>query len=506
MTNCDPSQVRVRPGDILAGKYRVERVLGVGGMGVVVAAHHIHLDETVALKFLLAEALDNPEAVARFVREARAAVKIKSEHVARVSDVGELDDGTPYMVMEYLAGSDLSEWLRQHGPMPVEVAVDFVLQACEAIVDAHVLGIVHRDLKPANLFCVRRNDGQLSIKVLDFGISKIVTAGIHGPDMTSTAAVVGSPMYMSPEQLQSSKGVDLRTDIWSLGVILFELLTGRLPFEAPGVTELIIKIAIADAPPIRSVRHDVPAGLEQAIARCFEKDRERRFASIGELAIALKDFGSGSALASVERILGTLRMAGVWAAEPLVTGAVRAQAPIPQTMATWNTARAATSRPWVSRPLVWIGIAMVMTAAGAGAAAFLRRASVRSLSAETSVPTMSPPPEANVAMAAPSLEVERLDPPRDVTPSAASAAEGPLPRVAPLSGEHAEPSRPAPAAATRAAVRWHRPPDTVTSAASSPPADPAASGSSSPGMRPSNCSPPFVIDSAGHRQYKPECL
>jgi predicted Ser/Thr protein kinase len=155
----------IREGDILAGKYRVERILGAGGMGVVVAAYHIQLDEKVALKFLLPEALDNREAVARFAREARAAVKIKSEHVARIIDVGTLPNGAPFMVMEYLDGGDLGAWLKQRGALPIEQAVEFVLQACVAVADAHALGIVHRDLKPANLFCVRRSDGQLAIKV-----------------------------------------------------------------------------------------------------------------------------------------------------------------------------------------------------------------------------------------------------------------------------------------------------------------------------------------------------
>src|SRR5471030_2201378 len=155
-------------------------------MGIVVAAHHLELDDRVAIKFLLPETLGNPEAVARFAREARAAVKIKSEHVARVSDVGKLESGAPYMVMEYLEGSDLSDWLSQRGPLPIEQAVEFTLQASEAIAEAHALGIVHRDLKPANLFVVRRADGVLSVKVLDFGISKNVGAGSSGHDRSMT--------------------------------------------------------------------------------------------------------------------------------------------------------------------------------------------------------------------------------------------------------------------------------------------------------------------------------
>ena len=254
----------VAAGDVLAGKYRVERVLGQGGMGVVVAAHHLQLDEKVALKFLLPEALGNPEALARFEREARAAVKIKSEHVARVSDVGRLDSGAPYMVMEYLEGGDLQAWLIERGPMPVEQAVEFVLQACEAIAEAHALGIVHRDLKPANLFCVRRADGLLSVKVLDFGISKVTAPGAGDSSMTRTSAVMGSPLYMSPEQIQSSKRVDARSDVWSLGVILYQLVSGQTPFDAEEVMELAVKIATGEPARLQAARPDVPAAYFDA--------------------------------------------------------------------------------------------------------------------------------------------------------------------------------------------------------------------------------------------------
>ena len=202
-----PDVAGVREGEILAGKYRVDKVLGVGGMGVVVAAYHIELDQRVAIKFLLPEVLDHGEAVARFAREARAAVKIKSEHVAKVTDVGKLENGAPYMVMEFLDGSDLSQWLTQRGALPVEQACEFVLQACEAIAEAHALGIVHRDLKPGNLFVIRRADGVLSVKVLDFGISKTASGPGSGSAgaMTKTSALMGSPLYMSPEQMQSSR-------------------------------------------------------------------------------------------------------------------------------------------------------------------------------------------------------------------------------------------------------------------------------------------------------------
>jgi serine/threonine-protein kinase len=295
----------VREGDVLAGKYRVDRVLGVGGMGVVVAAHHVELDDRVAIKFLLPEALHNGEAVARFAREAQAAVKIKSEHVARVTDVGRLENGAPYIVMEYLEGLDLSAWLQQRGPLPVPQAVEFVLQACEAIAEAHVLGIVHRDLKPANLFVIRRPDGGLSVKVLDFGIAKRIGAA-PSANMTSTKAVMGSPLYMSPEQLTSTKDADARTDVWALGVILYELLSGETPFLAETMPGVMMKIAGTEPPPLRARRPEIPAALERVVLTCLAKDRAKRFQTIGDLAVALVDFGPPRARISVERITGDL--------------------------------------------------------------------------------------------------------------------------------------------------------------------------------------------------------
>jgi eukaryotic-like serine/threonine-protein kinase len=285
------TRIGLREGDVLAGKYRVERVLGAGGMGVVVAAHHIGLDTKVAVKLLLPEMLDQEDVVARFAREARASARITNDHVARVFDVGALENGAPYMVMEFLDGSDLSEWLRRHGPLPVAQAVDFVLQACEAVAEAHRVGIVHRDLKPANLFCVRRPDGSLFVKVLDFGISKLSAIGAQSSlSMTSTAAVMGTPYYMSPEQMDSARVVDGRTDIWALGIVLFELLTGNRPFGGQTMPEVCISIATHPAPPVRRQRADVPPGVEAVILKCLEKQRTQRFSTIAEMASALVPF------------------------------------------------------------------------------------------------------------------------------------------------------------------------------------------------------------------------
>lgn len=303
------SAAGVREGEVLAGKFRIDRVLGMGGMGVVVEAYHLQLETKVALKFLLPATLEDYESVERFAREARAAVKITSEHVARVLDVGTLDEtGAPYIVMEFLEGSDLATLLQQRGPLAIEVTVDFVLQACVAVADAHRLGIVHRDLKPGNLFCVPRSDGGLVIKVLDFGISKLSGLAGHpsGIAATRTNAVMGSPLYMSPEQMISTKDVDAHTDIWALGVILYELLTGARPFVGSTYAEIAIRVATAPAPSLRSLRADIPEALEAVVLRCLEKDKRTRYANVAELAFALAEFGPPHSQIVVDRISGIL--------------------------------------------------------------------------------------------------------------------------------------------------------------------------------------------------------
>ncbi len=302
-----PMSVPVQPGDVLAGKYRVARVLGKGGMGVVVAARHLQLDQMVALKFLLPQALGNQEAVSRFLREARNAVRLKSEHVARISDVGTLEDGAPYIVMEFLEGTDLTGLLAERGPLPVSMAVDFVLQACDAIAEAHSLGIIHRDLKPQNLFVSKRHDNTSIVKVLDFGISKSLAA--EDFTATSTQAVMGTPAYMSPEQMRSTKSVDVRTDVWALGVILYELVTGEVPWKAETFTELCFKVAMDPLPPLPPGVQQ--GGFEEVVRCCLEKDPARRFANVHALASALAPFAPPHARPLVERIGRVLRGSGL---------------------------------------------------------------------------------------------------------------------------------------------------------------------------------------------------
>ncbi|APR82035.1 Serine/threonine-protein kinase pkn3 [Minicystis rosea] len=275
-------------GQTIAGKYRVEKILGKGGMGVVLGARHLGLDEPVAIKVLKPAMMEVAGMVTRFLREARLASKIKSEHVARVTDVDTLDDGVPYMVMERLEGIDFSELKRQKGRFEVSEAVGYVLEVCEAIAEAHALGIVHRDLKPGNLFLHERRDGRRVVKVLDFGISKVDAPDEQ--DTTKTGQLMGSPKYMSPEQMTSMRDVDGRTDLWSLGAILFELVCGRPPFVAETTPHICAKVLNEDPPLPCSLRPDLPDEIEHVLLRCLEKEPDRRFADVASLVAALEPY------------------------------------------------------------------------------------------------------------------------------------------------------------------------------------------------------------------------
>ena len=292
----------VQEGDLLAGKYRVEKVLGFGGMGVVVSAFRTDLEQRVAVKFLGAAAAERPDAAERFRREARAAAKIRSEHVARVLDVGTLDNGLPYMVMEFLEGNDISEELRRVTRLPMPEAVDFILQATEALAEAHAAGVVHRDLKPGNLFLARRADGSRRVKVLDFGISKALTgSSVEELSLTKTAALIGSPLNMAPEQMRSAKDVDTRADIWSLGAMLYEMLTGEPPYTGESIPQLCAALLHDDPISLRQHRPEIPEGLELAVLRCLMKDRNNRFPNVFELGRALLPYAQADSRIHVER-------------------------------------------------------------------------------------------------------------------------------------------------------------------------------------------------------------
>ncbi|HKU44234.1 MAG TPA: protein kinase [Polyangiales bacterium] len=279
----DPSDLP-RIGDVIADKYRVDGVLGRGGMGVVLSARHLELGHRVAIKVLRS---NDPHAAERFLREAQTAVQLKGEHIVRVFDLGRLSAGSPYFVMELLEGEDLAQHL-QRGPVPIETAVRYLLEICEALSEAHEAGVVHRDLKPANLFLVERGHAEPQLKVLDFGLSKwLQPDDSDALGITAKHDVMGSPLYMSPEQVRASRDVDARTDLWSLGVILYELVSGRLPFAAASTPAIAVRIATSPPEPLPD---DVPRELQAIILRCLQKDPAERYASVAAFASALREF------------------------------------------------------------------------------------------------------------------------------------------------------------------------------------------------------------------------
>ncbi len=443
-------------GGILTGKYRVERVLGHGGMGVVVQATHLHLGQSVAVKFLLPEVLANTQVVQRFLREAQAAVQLKGEHVARVIDVGTLETGAPYMVLEYLEGTDLSRFPRNQ--LTAGLIVDLMLQACEALAEAHALGIVHRDIKPANLFVTRRADGSLLLKILDFGISK-TPASLDGA-LTGTQVVMGTPGYMSPEQLRSTRSVDHRSDLWSLGVVLYELLQGNAPFHADTFSSMVIKVVTDPLPPI-TVR--LPGRLHEIVYRCLEKDVARRFQNVAELARALAPYAQSpaQAAASIERTSGMIASASALqsaagTSPSTITGAVGALTQVPRGRSRWPILAGGAAA------ILVIAVVIAVSRPGGGAAGNLAAPTPAAPSDPTPRPAAGTPPAPAPAPAVPAPPA-RAEAPAAPPPSPAPSAPPP--------GTH--PDVPPPAAATPPpATAPVRQPPVAAPVASPPPASP----------------------------------
>jgi eukaryotic-like serine/threonine-protein kinase len=482
----------VRQGELVGGKYRVERTLGAGGMGVVVAATQIELDRPVALKFLLPKVLERPGLVTRFSREARAAAKLESEHVARVLDVGTLDGGAPYIVMEYLEGQDLASVIASGGALPCDLAVGYLLQACEAVAEAHSLGIVHRDLKPGNLFLANRTSGAPVIKVLDFGLSKFANTGEE--NVTSESSILGSPLYMSPEQLMSARTADARSDIWSLGVVLYEFVTAHAPFQYERIAGLVAAILQKDPQPIDQWGVHVPSGLQAVLARCLEKDPAHRFPSIAHLAKALAPFGPPGSGRSVDRVAHVLRRS-VPPSEATVTlpSPLPPTEPDPNPRPTPEAESVAGSSRSIREPRPDATLASGPLGAAprprgrmrAGVVGGLGAAGVAGIAAYVALsrPAREPDlglvsPSARVAAAPDGSSLAPLPPPRtiesaDVEPTPAAPSQSP-----PLHATPAEPAkkRPRPAPAT---VPVAAPPVTAAPT-SAPPAPPPAATSDDP--------------------------
>jgi serine/threonine protein kinase len=398
-------------GDVLSGKYEIERVLGMGGMGVVLAARHVTLGQRVAVKLLLPQVAKLPEAAQRFLREARASTNLRSEHVARVLDVGTLDNGAPYMVMEYLEGRDLHQLASTQSPLPIAPSVEYVLQAAEALAEAHSVGIVHRDLKPANLFLTTHADGSPLVKVLDFGISKANLPGESG--ITATDAVLGSPGYMSPEQIRSAKHVDQRADVWGIGVSLYELLTGAPPFDGSSVAAVSVQIVLETPKLAHELRPDVPQGLSQVVQRCLEKEPAKRYQNMAELAAALLPFAPSGSASAVERIRRIARgsvpfAATIAASDPDLKNQISAG-----TNGTWESPKASAQRK--RAVALGLGAALLVGALLASVFALGRRTADRRAAEDATIGR-------SAANTAPSTLEARVEKP-EASPSASTRAE-----------------------------------------------------------------------------------
>ncbi|HTA89007.1 MAG TPA: protein kinase [Polyangiaceae bacterium] len=439
------SQLGMQLGTVLGGKYRVDGVLGAGGMGVVLSATNLDLDAPVAIKVVRDELASNEEVVSRMVLEARSAAKLHSPHVVRIFDVARLESGAPYIVMERLAGGDLATLLAERGALSIREAVDYVLQACEGLAEAHALGIVHRDLKPENLFLAAMTEGA-QLKILDFGISKDTTNSRRispRTALTSAGCTVGSPFYMSPEQMRASPQIDRRADIWSLGAVLFELVTGKSPFDGESVPVVCAKVLNQDPPPLSAFLEQAPEQLEAIIRRCLAKDPDARYRDVGALASALRDFASldgqrsadhSTRLASgvdVKRELAQIPNASTSMARPL-----RSSPTLPSATQTGGSFVSSASsyryerRPARQRAATVIAVALAMAVAGGLVAigrrgvAFAAIPHAHSKPVRAAAPVLAP---ASTAQPPPSSAPDVRAMPRPTEPNLDAAHQAPEP-------------------------------------------------------------------------------
>jgi serine/threonine-protein kinase len=443
------SGARVKEGDVIAGKFRIDRIIGEGGMGIVAAATRLDLDQPVAIK-VMRMGSSASTARERFVREARAAAKLTTQHVARVFDVGTTESGEPYMAMELLEGRDLAAELAARGPLPIPEAVGYILQAIEGVAEAHAAGIVHRDIKPANMFLARGKGGDICVKVVDFGISKMVGGSLA---LTQEQTPIGSPLYMSPEQMHNSRDVDGRADVWSLAVSLYELLTTKTPFDCEDMHDLQSRIYRKDPPPLATYRSDVPAGFESVLLTCMAKDREKRWPNVAGLAAALVPFGPPGAEASAARAAVMLgeKLEPARATMDLGSSAVpaRSGAGTSGALVSGSGAGTGAGRPGLgTAEVIAIGAAMIVAvgAAGIGIGRWQSRPEPVQPSVGSAVvqaPATSTAATATSTVDAPSVVPVAPAPPATVAPDAgATSAAAP---VKPAVG--AKPRAPAPKAA-----------------------------------------------------------
>jgi serine/threonine-protein kinase len=444
----DPSQLP--EGTLVAGKLRVVRLLGQGGMGAVYEVEHEFTKHRRALKLLHADMLHHPNVVARFLREASAAGRIGNKHIIESFDAGTLESGEPYLVMELLDGETLEAKLERQGTLSLEEIADLLGQACDGVQAAHDAGIVHRDLKPENLFTIQRRDGPL-LKILDFGISKFDPAVTGADAVTREGSTLGTPYYMSPEQVNGDKELDARADVYALGVILYECASGRRPYEASALPKLSVLIHEGKPTPLGELQPDLPAAFVEVVARAMAKDRNRRFARAADLGDALASFGSSALDVTLE--------------QPVPGGAEHRSSKRPVV----RVSEPAASRPSTAQPVAAISSPKAPAPSVAGAAvsvAHEKRPALRGVAIAAAV----------LACAVGSFFALRSKeaPKSDLRPPPSAAAAAPSP-AAPVtdSAAAAEPAESAAAALTPSAP-----------SSSTPPASPrvAATGTNTPAL------------------------
>lgn len=450
----EPDSAPIVPGIEIEGRFRIEREIGRGGMGVVYAAEHLSMHRRVALKVLNDEAGGDEESISRFIRETKVAAKLASPHAVRVYDVGRLATGAPYMVMELLDGRDLERVLADEGPIDVARAIEWMLQACDAIGEAHAAGIVHRDIKLTNLFLADLPPEPI-VKVLDFGLAKGFAGGMGDGSLTRPGAFMGTPSYMSPEQLLSAKDVDARTDVWAFGVALYRLLTQSYPFEATNLAALCARIAGGEPPPPPSARRaGVPRAIDDVVQRCLARSADARYPDAHALAAALAAslrFQEQTTVRAASRPAEAASSTLPIAARPVPAPAPAVAAPdAPRASPSLAPAPAeARSRP------VWPYVVLAAVASGAAVAAVFagsRRAPTAAVETVVAAPTTSEPPAASPAPSAPSARVASDATPAAPNVSASAPTHAPSTRRAPppvRGGTRPTPSVAAPPASDR---------------------------------------------------------
>lgn len=318
-------------GALIADKYRVTRMIGAGGMGTVWEGQHAEVGYRVAIKVLRADQLTDPENVKRFYGEARAVAKLRTKHVAKIYDVGQLPDGRPFIVMEFLDGVDLEAELGRRHRLPVEEACRHVIAACVAITEAHSHGIIHRDLKPANLFLAREG-AETVLKVVDFGISKV--ASDDGVRLTQTQSAFGTPLYMAPESVRSAKLADERTDVWALGVILHELVTGHVPFLGESATAVAVAVTMDEPKPPSALVPDLPSFVDTVVATALQKNPSKRYQSAAEMSAAIESGLKGNLAMAATTRMEPIHLAAVGPARTPMVAESTSQALVPPVVAT----------------------------------------------------------------------------------------------------------------------------------------------------------------------------